>query len=389
MGQLKFVSPSNVLSLRVPRVGKGERAPAAKANTYRPGDIEPPLSLTPERLELIKSYAENLLRGAEGSPASQIAHRFAPRAQEAPSGDPRLAAHTPSTALASGIRRLTVVLIAVALLPNLTFAALWLGLIDPPWSKPVTLPLAESHTPSVVSAIVPPVLSAPDMLEATEGKEVTFPIALDGTDGVPPGSIIVIRGLPSGSTLSNGRPQGETEWDLKPDEIGDLHLTPTAAAGGESKLTIQLLAPNKRILADAATRLRIAPDPTANIAADAIEAEPAEVQVSDMPDQEPQATVMEESAGNADTGTSMSDLPPLPIRRPSPGTNDDGQANWIRPSAYVNLRQSPSSSAPVVSVIARGAKLRAIGRKRGWVQVTNPATSQGGWIYSGNTDTVR
>ena len=387
MGQLKFSSPSNVLSLRVPRVGKGERAPAAKANTYRPGDIEPPLPLTPERLEFIKSYAENVLRGAEGSPASQIAHRFAPRAQEALSGDPRLAAHTPSTALASGIRRLTVVLVAVALVPNLTLAAFWLGLIDPPWSKPVPLPLTESHTPSVGSATVSPVLSAPDMLEATERQEVDFPIALDGTDGVPPGSIIVIRGLPSGSTLSNGRPQGETEWDLKPDEIGDLHLMPTAAGGGESKLTIQLVAPNNRILADAATRLRIAPDTKANIAADAIEAEPVEGQVSHMPDHEPQTTVMEESAGNADTGTSMSDLPPLPTRRPSPSTNDDSQANWIRPSAYVNLRQSPSPSAPVVSVIAKGAKLRVIGRKRGWVQVTNPATSQGGWIYSGNTDT--
>ena len=70
--------------------GRVERAPAAKANTYRPGDIEPPLPLTPERLELIKSYAENVLRGAEGSPASQIAHRFAPRAQEALSGDTSL-----------------------------------------------------------------------------------------------------------------------------------------------------------------------------------------------------------------------------------------------------------------------------------------------------------
>ena len=388
MGQLKFISPSNVLSLRVPGVGKCERAPAAKANTYRPGDIEPPLPLTPEHLELIKSYAEHVLRGAEGSPAPQIAHPFAPRAQEALSGDPRLAAHTPSTALASGIRRLTVVLVAVALIPSLTLAAFWLGLIDPPWSKPVRLPLTESHTPSVGSATMHPVLSAPDMLEATEGQEVAFPIALDGTDGVPPGSIIVIRGLPSGSTLSNGRPQGETEWDLKPDEIGDLHLMPTAAGGGESKLTIQLVAPNNSILAEAATRLRIAPDPKANIAADAIEAEPAEVQVSDLPDQEPQ-TVMKESAGNADTRTSMSDLPPLPTRRPSSSTNDDGRANWIRPSAYVNLRQSPSSSAPVVSVIAKGAKLRVIGRKRGWVQVTNPATSQGGWIYSGNIDTVR
>ena len=386
MGQLKFSSPSNVLSLRVPRVGKGERAPAAKANAYRPGDIEPPLPLTPERLELIKSYAENVLRGAEGSPASQLAHRFAPRAQEALSGDPRLAAHMPSTALASGIRRLTVVLVAVALVPNLTLAVFWLGLIDPPWSKSVPLPPSESHTPSVGSATMAPVLSAPDMLQATEGQEVAFPIALDGTDGVPPGSIIVIRGLPSGSTLSNGRPRGETEWDLKPDEIGDLHLRPTAAGDGEAKLTIQLVAPNNRILANTATRLRIAPDTRANIAAEAIEAEPAEGQVSHMPDHEPQATVMEESAGNADAG-SMSDLPPLPTRRPSPSTNDDSQANWIRPSAYVNLRQSPSSSAPVVSVIAKGAKLRVIGRKRGWVQVTNPATSQGGWIYSGNTDT--
>ena len=175
-----------------------------------------------------------------------------------------------------------------------------------------------------------PVLSAPDMLEATEGQEVAFPIALDGTDGVPPGSIIVIRGLPSGSTLSNGWPRGETEWDLKTDEIGDLHLTPTAAADGESKLTIQLVAPNNLILASTATRLRIAADPRANIAADAIEAEPAEEQVSDLPDQEPQATVMEESV---EAGTSMADFPPLPTRRPSSRTNDDGQANWIRPSA--------------------------------------------------------
>lgn len=389
MGQLKLIPQSNVLSLRVARVWKGEAAPAAKANTYRPGDTEPPLPLTPERLELIKAYAEHVLCGAEGSRASQIAQRFAPRAQAAPSGDPRLAPHTPSTALASGIRRLIVVLVAVALLPNLTLAAFWLGLIDPPWSQHPTLPPNASHTPSVQSAIVPPVLSAPDTLEATEGEAVPLPIALDGTDGVPAGSIIVIRGLPQGSTLSNGRPQGETEWNLKPDEIGDLHLALPEAGSGESLLTIQLLSPNNGILADAATTLKIAADATASIAADAIETEPAEVQVSGTPDQEPGEMVIEESAANAGPGTSTYDLPPLPTRRPAPSTNDDGQANWIKPSAYVNLRESPSSSAPVVSVVAKGAKLRVIGRKRGWVQVTNPATSQSGWIYSGNIDTVR
>ena len=192
-----------------------------------------------------------------------------------------------------------------------------------------------------------------------------LPIALDGTDGVPAGSIIVIRGLPQGSTLSNGRPQGETEWNLKPDEIGDLHLALPDAGSGESLLTIQLLSPNNGILADAATTLKIAADATASIAADAIETEPAEVQVSGTPDQEPGEMVIEESAANAGLGTSTYDLPPLPTRRPAPSTNDDGQANWIKPSAYVNLRESPSSSAPVVSVVAKGAKLRVMGRKRG------------------------
>ena len=62
------------------------------------------------------------------------------------------------------------------------------------------------------------------MLEATAGEDVTFPIALDGTDGVPARSIIAISGLPQGSMLSSGRPYGETEWNLKTDEIGDLHL---------------------------------------------------------------------------------------------------------------------------------------------------------------------
>ena len=99
---------------------------------------------------------------------------------------------------------------------------------------------------------------------------------------------------------------------------------------------------------------------------------------------------LEEGAANADPKISASDLPPLPTRRPAArNANDGDQADWIRPSAYVNLRESPTSSAAVVSVIAKGTKLRVMGRKRGWVQVTNPATSQSGWIYSGNTDTVR
>ncbi|MGA7457478.1 MAG: SH3 domain-containing protein [Methyloceanibacter sp.] len=56
----------------------------------------------------------------------------------------------------------------------------------------------------------------------------------------------------------------------------------------------------------------------------------------------------------------------------------------VQPSVFVNLREGPSSSSSVVGVIAKGAKLSVLDRKRGWVQVTDPATGKKGWIYRGN-----
>jgi uncharacterized protein YgiM (DUF1202 family) len=49
----------------------------------------------------------------------------------------------------------------------------------------------------------------------------------------------------------------------------------------------------------------------------------------------------------------------------------------------VNLREAPSSSATVLGVVAKGADLPVLDRKRGWVQVTDPASGKQGWIYSG------
>ena len=85
-----------------------------------------------------------------------------------------------------------------------------------------------------------------------------LPIALDGTDGVPAHSTIAITGLPQGSTLSNGRPYGETAWKLEQDEIGDLQLVLPNSAGGQVKLTIQLIAPDAIVVADAEILLQVA-----------------------------------------------------------------------------------------------------------------------------------
>src|SRR4029078_8282157 len=91
-------------------------------------------------------------------------------------------------------------------------------------------------------------LPRPATIEASAGEEIGFPIALDGTDGVPARSIIAIAGLPRGSTFSDGRPYGEAEWNLRSDQIDDLRLILPESANGESKLTIKLIAPDDAVI---------------------------------------------------------------------------------------------------------------------------------------------
>jgi uncharacterized protein YgiM (DUF1202 family) len=74
--------------------------------------------------------------------------------------------------------------------------------------------------------------------------------------------------------------------------------------------------------------------------------------------------------------------PPEHLMR-APEASDD-EKNWITAPQFVNLRKGPTSSAAVISVVAKGTKLAVKGRKRGWVQVANPETSESGWIYTGS-----
>ena len=380
------------------------RIPKAVANSndrarveYVAGAMEAPLPLTPERLELIKAYAESRSPHTDGVAASRIAQRFAPRPPVVPSGgDPQQAVQAPLTApffaLASGIRRLTAVLVVAALLPNLTLAAFWLHAIDMPWSEPAAPPSKPSPKP-VHSALPPPVLSAPSALEASAGQHVSLPITLDGTDAVPPSSVIVISGLPQGSRLSSGYRHGATEWTLKPDEIGDLHLVLPAFAVGESKLTIQLVTPGDRVVADASTKLSLIADGDIDEAdAPGTTTEPGESQIPDTQAlgaaADDQTASIDAVPASPDAVPVSSEVVPLPTRRPEPPKSEDAEANWITPTAYVNLRDAPSSTGAVVGVVAKGAKLRLVSRKRGWVQVDDPTTSKTGWIYSGNAVTA-
>jgi hypothetical protein len=187
--------------------------------------------------------------------------------------------------------------------------------------------------------------------------------------------------LPPGAVLSSGQASGDTGWRLSPGDIGDLQLAVPETASGVAGLTIELATPDRRIVADASTVLNVLEVPAP------VEERVASLAETEGFDHELQALVAvesEDATAAIEPPSIDPDAPPLPDRRPEPSASDDASASFVRPSAYVNLRQAPSSSASVVGVVAKGTKLRVMSRKRGWVQVSNPATSQTGWIYSGN-----
>jgi len=206
--------------------------------------------------------------------------RIAPRVlSDAPARDRRAGGSEPTTRflsrLITGRPALIAALVLLALLPNLTVAAfVWLPAIgaDPEEAKvkpvrddatgtPDTRAKDANVTPDTrpkAAAKLSPALTVPSILEANAGGDIVLPIELDGTDGVPFRSAIAVNGLPAGATLSSGRPYGATGWNLKPDEIGDLHLVLPDAASGDRRLDIQLVDPAGEVIASAETTLKVA-----------------------------------------------------------------------------------------------------------------------------------
>jgi hypothetical protein len=203
---------------------------------------------------------------------------------------------------------------------------------------------------------------------------------------VPARSIIAISGLPHGASFSDGRPFGEAEWNLRSDQIGDLRLILPDTANGESKLTIKLIAPDDKVIADAETILKVAPTATEQAA----EPDGTNAAMAAKVGVEERLTPVEAAAApSGDAATAPSEETVKPPSSNSDQTesdqtaNDKDQASSVQPSAYVNLRDGASSSSRIIGVIAKGAKLSVTERKRGWLHVTDPGTSKEGWIYSG------
>jgi len=334
----------------------------------------------PEARERIRLVETALRVAAEGcAPQASSGNRH---------GERQLSTGTPSSVAKRFTKSRIAAVIGLALVLPTLGAAVWL----------VVTPLLQK------SPIPSPVLTAPAFLEATAGESIFLPIALDGTDGVPAHSSIVITGLPQGSTLSNGRPFGDTGWKLERDEIGDLQLVVPNSTSGQAKLTIQLIAPDATLVTDADILLQVATAPQGSLARNAVDTDDAplvpvnqglarespevrpdpgvrEVKPSATAEVKPSAaaTEREEEPVQSEPRTVQSQH-----RATAKRTAANVGTNEVKTSMFVNLRQAPSPSAKVIRVVAKGTKLPVVARKGRWVQVTDPANSAKGWIYMGN-----
>jgi hypothetical protein len=380
IGRVRSSSTANHASERIARLAEAEATCSMQFNRARNflrGKQE-----TWERIRLV----ETALRAAQ---------RSVPHASSSVGvSDRKLSRQTQSTpsvgAQPLSKSRIVALISAALVLPSLVGLVVWLSVIH--------APLAHRDIPS-------PVLTAPAFLEATAGETISLPIALDGTDGVPADSTIAITGLPQGSTLSDGRPYGETAWKLERDEIGDLHLVLPNSAGGHAKLTIQLIAPDAAIVADAEILLQVATASQASLPQNSDDAglAPAVLGVSpEIADAQVEGTeahagpVLREAKPSGAATEGEEDRVPSPPRvvqsqrrAPAKATIANVGTNEIKTSVFVHLRQGPSPSAAVVRVVAKDTKLRVLARKGLWVQVTEPATSEKGWIYMGNANPPR
>jgi hypothetical protein len=315
-------------------------------------------------------------------------------------------------------------------------------------------------------------LSAPVSIEAKPGEAVAFPIAIDSSAQLPARSVLAVRAMPEGASLSKGRPYGDAEWSLNPHELANLSLRMPENASGDTSLRIELVAPDGAILATAITRLEAAPgepksalivradesgridglidhgqkmidvgyfagarayfqraaeagsgdaalalgatyDPAfiEALEAQGIKADPDAAQLwytrareLGVEDQAAKLAALKEDWANppnheAQPAAETQTAEPAPSSAaPESGTEAAPEGNaltrliaatglgaggeWVEVAGAVNVRESPSASGQTLRVAQKGAKLRVMSREGNWVQVSDPNTSETGWIYA-------
>jgi uncharacterized protein YgiM (DUF1202 family) len=368
MGYLKLTSsdirmPAKVTAL--PRSGDvGLRArrlapPPANGKTHLPGADQLALA------QIAQRFAPGSF--APGSQAQVAAEdqRFESRPQAPQVQSPPLAA-APITPSPRGMRTLIGVLILVALLPSALFAAMiWLGAIHQNWPAP-WLKAQATTWPSAAPASVAGAL-AQEKPQAQPEPKLTVETV---TAAIPP-------------QAETGAPAAQ---EPQPTPVKTLTVGPPP----EAKPEAVAMASTEPIpqATEAAPEVAQEPETTASIAAVKDDPGPEELpydtNLIGVVSWEGNRQALLGATGVEEVFTTPEETAPPPehLMR-SPDAADDDK-NWFTAPQFVNLRKGPTSSSAVISIVAKGARLEVLGRKRGWVQVANPETSEKGWIYAGS-----
>ncbi|MGA8688628.1 MAG: hypothetical protein WB662_01645 [Methyloceanibacter sp.] len=119
---------------------------------------------------------------------------------------------------------------------------------------------------------------------------------------------------------------------------------------------------------------------------------PASLQQMNVPEpktSESQSVAVRSSAATRDDAQSITsplrdgqmNKPPAPLPSAHESYEPNEEAIWVVVSRAARVHSGPSVSAPTVRFYRAGTELHLIGYKQGWFQVSDPATSQRGWIY--------
>src|SRR6187397_833402 len=99
-----------------------------------------------------------------------------------------------------------------------------------------------------------------------------------------------------------------------------------------------------------------------------------------------------EEAGATGNGTASPE-PAAQRGEPDPSApanpSSSGEEEWVVLSSDVNVRKTPSQAAETLRIAQKGEKLRVIGRESKRVHVTDPATSEMGWVYARLVETAQ
>ena len=372
MGYLKLTTSDIRMKAKVtplPRSGEVNlRArrlapPPANGKAHLPGADQLALAQIAQRFAPGSPAPGSFAPGSQPQAAAED-QRFETR-QQAPQLQSAQAAAAPIAASPRGMRTLIGVLILVALLPSALFAAMIsFGAIHLNWPAP--WPKTQAATwPSAPASVAGALPQTQPETKPTEPKP-----AAETVNAAP-----APQEQPSAPAV-----------DPEPRPVNTLTVGPAP----EAKPEAVAMASTEPVLesTEPAPEATTDPETTASIAAvdddSGKEELPYDTNLIGVVSWDAKSQDLLGATGVEEVFTSPEETAPPPEHLMQSPEAEDDDKKWYTAPQFVNLRKGPTSSSAVISIVAKGAKLEVVGRKRGWVQVANPETSEKGWVYAGS-----